>query len=431
MVGGISRTVERDGWRFDIGGHRFFTKVQRGRGRSGTRSCPTRTSCMRPRMSRIFYDGKYFDYPLKASNALRNLGLGRGGPLRRAPTCWARIRPPKDQTNYEGWIVARFGWRLYRTFFKTYTEKVWGVPVSEMPADWAAQRIKNLSLCNADRQRAAAEAEPEGHHLADRGVPVPEVRPRDDVGGAAATWSRPQGSQGRDGDRRSPDPPRGRPGRRGRRRATRRRRAPSTRATTSSRRCRSPSCSRRWTRRSPAEVAGGRRRPALPRLPHRRPRRARGRSASPTTGSTSTTPTVQRRPHPELRLVVAVHGEGRPHLPRPRVLRVRGRRRRGTRPTRSSSSGASASSSMLGLVEAAEVEAGYVVRMPKAYPFYDERYKANVDVAAGWLGRARPQRAPGRPQRHAPVQQPGPLDVHGDAHRREHRRRHRTTTSGR
>ena len=61
----------------------------------------------------------------------------------------ARVRPPKDQTNYEGWLVARFGWRLYRTFFKTYTEKVWGVPVSQMPADWAAQRVKGLSLGNA------------------------------------------------------------------------------------------------------------------------------------------------------------------------------------------------------------------------------------------------------------------------------------------
>ena len=58
-------------------------------------------------------------------------------------------RPPKDESNYENWLVARFGWRLYRTFFKTYTEKVWGVPVSDMPADWAAQRIKNLDLRKA------------------------------------------------------------------------------------------------------------------------------------------------------------------------------------------------------------------------------------------------------------------------------------------
>ncbi len=62
---------------------------------------------------------------------------------------WVRIHPPKDQSNFEGWVAARFGWRLYRTFFKTYTEKVWGVPATEIQADWAAQRIKNLSLFSA------------------------------------------------------------------------------------------------------------------------------------------------------------------------------------------------------------------------------------------------------------------------------------------
>ena len=80
---------------------------------------------------------------------------------------WARVRPPKDQNNYEGWLVARFGWRLYRHFFKTYTEKVWGVPVSEMPADWAAQRIKNLDLRKAVDERHPPQAGPEGHHDAD------------------------------------------------------------------------------------------------------------------------------------------------------------------------------------------------------------------------------------------------------------------------
>ena len=147
VVGGISRTVERDGWRFDIGGHRFFTKVKEVE-ELWHEILPDEDFLLRPRMSRIFYDGKYYDYPLKAGNALRNLG-----PL-EAVLCvlsyiWARVRPPKDQTNYEGWLVARFGWRLYRRFFETYTQKVWGVPVKEMPADWAAQRVKSLSLSNA------------------------------------------------------------------------------------------------------------------------------------------------------------------------------------------------------------------------------------------------------------------------------------------
>lgn len=146
-IGGISRTAMRDGWRFDIGGHRFFTKVQPVED-LWHEILPDEDFLMRPRKSRIFYKGKYFDYPIKASNALVNLG-----PV-EAVRCVlsyvaAKVRPPKDQTNYEGWLVARFGWRLYRTFFKTYTEKLWGVPVSTMPADWAAQRVKGLSLGNA------------------------------------------------------------------------------------------------------------------------------------------------------------------------------------------------------------------------------------------------------------------------------------------
>src|SRR5438874_717409 len=147
VVGGISRTVEREGWRFDIGGHRFFTKVKDVEA-LWHEILPDEDFLLRPRMSRIFYQGKYYDYPLKASNALKNLGILEA-VLCVLSYAWARVRPPKDQTNYAGWVSARFGWRLYRTFFKTYTEKVWGVPVSDMPADWAAQRVKSLSLGNA------------------------------------------------------------------------------------------------------------------------------------------------------------------------------------------------------------------------------------------------------------------------------------------
>jgi protoporphyrinogen oxidase len=147
VVGGISQTAERDGWRFDIGGHRFFTKVPQVEA-LWHEILPDEDFLLRPRMSRIYYRGKLFDYPLKAMNALRNLGLLQAS-LAVGSYVWARINPPKDQTNYEGWLVARFGWRLYRTFFKTYTEKVWGIPVNQMPADWAAQRVKNLSLSAA------------------------------------------------------------------------------------------------------------------------------------------------------------------------------------------------------------------------------------------------------------------------------------------
>ena len=147
VVGGISRSVERDGWRFDIGGHRFFTKVKEVED-LWHEILPDEDFLMRPRMSRIFYNGKYYDYPLRAMNALRNLGIIEA-VLCVLSYVWARIRPPKDQSNFEGWVSARFGSRLYRTFFKTYTEKVWGVPATEIQADWAAQRIKNLSLFSA------------------------------------------------------------------------------------------------------------------------------------------------------------------------------------------------------------------------------------------------------------------------------------------
>ncbi|MFL6139053.1 MAG: NAD(P)/FAD-dependent oxidoreductase [Frankiaceae bacterium] len=147
VVGGISRTVERDGWRFDIGGHRFFTKVDEVE-RLWHEILPDEDFLTRPRLSRIYYNGKLFDYPLRAGNALR--GLGPIEAVRSvASYVAARVRPPADQTTFEGWTVARFGRRLYGIFFKTYTEKVWGVPASEIQADWAAQRIKNMSLATA------------------------------------------------------------------------------------------------------------------------------------------------------------------------------------------------------------------------------------------------------------------------------------------
>ncbi|MBV9291378.1 MAG: NAD(P)/FAD-dependent oxidoreductase [Frankiales bacterium] len=146
-VGGISQTVERDGWRFDIGGHRFFTKVKRVDD-WWHEILADDEFLQRPRMSRISYQGKLFDYPLKPMNALRGLGIIEAVRC-IASYLWVRVHPPKDQSTFEGWTAARFGWRLYRIFFKTYTEKLWGIPATEIQADWAAQRIKNLSLGNA------------------------------------------------------------------------------------------------------------------------------------------------------------------------------------------------------------------------------------------------------------------------------------------
>lgn len=147
VVGGISRTVVADGWRFDIGGHRFFTKV-RPVDDLWFEILGADEFLRRPRMSRIFYRNKLYDYPIKPLNALRNLGLFEA-ILCVMSYLWVRVRPPKDQSSLEGYIAANYGWRLYEHFFKTYNEKVWGVPASELSADWGAQRIKGMSLWSA------------------------------------------------------------------------------------------------------------------------------------------------------------------------------------------------------------------------------------------------------------------------------------------
>ncbi|MEO6388412.1 MAG: NAD(P)/FAD-dependent oxidoreductase [Croceibacterium sp.] len=145
-VGGISRTVEHDGYRFDIGGHRFFSKSQQVVD-LWNEILPD-DFIQRPRMSRIYYEGKFYSYPLRAFEALRNLGIWRSG-LCMLSYGWARLFPIKDVKSFEDWTCNQFGRKLYSIFFKTYTEKVWGMPCNEMSADWAAQRIKGLSLWGA------------------------------------------------------------------------------------------------------------------------------------------------------------------------------------------------------------------------------------------------------------------------------------------
>jgi protoporphyrinogen oxidase len=147
VVGGISRTVVADGYRFDIGGHRFFTKVPEVEA-LWHEILPDEDFMLRPRSSRMYYQGKFYDYPIKIGNALKNLG-----PI-EAIRCglsflWVRVRPPRNMATLEGYIASNYGWRLYRHFFKTYSEKVWGVPPAEMSADWGAQRIKGMTLWSA------------------------------------------------------------------------------------------------------------------------------------------------------------------------------------------------------------------------------------------------------------------------------------------
>ncbi|MEH3035145.1 MAG: NAD(P)/FAD-dependent oxidoreductase [Sphingomonas adhaesiva] len=145
-VGGISRTVEHNGFRFDIGGHRFFSR-SREVVDLWNEILPD-DFIERPRMSRIYYEGKFYSYPLRAFEALGNLGIVRS-TLCMASFAKARMFPKRDIRSFEDWTVNAFGRKLFSIFFKTYTEKVWGMPCDEMSADWAAQRIKGLSLWGA------------------------------------------------------------------------------------------------------------------------------------------------------------------------------------------------------------------------------------------------------------------------------------------
>jgi protoporphyrinogen oxidase len=148
QVGGLSRTVNYRGYRFDIGGHRFFSKVPIVN--DVWQEILPDDFLVRPRLSRIYYREHFFDYPLKAVNALAGLGPVEA-LLVVLSYARARLFASREETNFEQWVSKRFGHRLYEIFFKTYTEKVWGIPCAEISADWAAQRIKNLSLQEALR----------------------------------------------------------------------------------------------------------------------------------------------------------------------------------------------------------------------------------------------------------------------------------------
>jgi protoporphyrinogen oxidase len=142
-VGGISRTVNYRSFLFDIGGHRFFSKSKEVVA-FWDEILPD-DFIERPRLSRIFYRGKFYSYPLKAFEALRNLGLLQSAAC-MASFAFARAFPVKEPKTFHEWVRNQFGERLFSIFFKTYTEKVWGMGCDEISADWAAQRIKGLSL---------------------------------------------------------------------------------------------------------------------------------------------------------------------------------------------------------------------------------------------------------------------------------------------
>ena len=152
-VGGISRTIRYRSaaagggdFRFDIGGHRFFSKS------AEIEALWTEILgddlIERPRLSRILYGGKFYDYPIRAAQAVRNLGVFESARC-VGSYAYARAFPVREPRSFEDWVRNQFGQRLFEIFFKTYTEKVWGMSCAEISADWAAQRIKGLSLGTA------------------------------------------------------------------------------------------------------------------------------------------------------------------------------------------------------------------------------------------------------------------------------------------
>ncbi|HET7823714.1 MAG TPA: FAD-dependent oxidoreductase, partial [Anaeromyxobacter sp.] len=142
VVGGLARTVERNGFRFDLGGHRFFTQVSEIARLWEELLGPDLLT--RPRRSRIVFHGRFFDYPLTAGSVLRGLGPVESARI-VASYLRAKLRPVPE-VSLADWVVNRFGRRLFETFFRSYTEKVWGIPCERIGAQWAAQRIRGMSL---------------------------------------------------------------------------------------------------------------------------------------------------------------------------------------------------------------------------------------------------------------------------------------------
>jgi protoporphyrinogen oxidase len=144
IVGGLSRTINYKGYHFDIGGHRFFTKVKAVD--DLWREVLSEDDFLRrKRLSRVYYGGRFLHYPLRFSSTLLHIGIGNG-VLVLLSYLRARAFPEKRVETFEQWVTNHFGKRFYQLFFKTYTEKVWGIPCEQITADWAAQRIKDLSL---------------------------------------------------------------------------------------------------------------------------------------------------------------------------------------------------------------------------------------------------------------------------------------------
>ncbi len=164
-VGGLARSIDVFGSRVDLGPHRFFSNDRRVN--EAWLDAVDGDYVMVDRFTRILYDGKLFDYPLKPANALRNLGVSES--VRSiASYARSRLRPPSDTSTFEGWVVSRFGSRLFEIFFKTYSERLWGIPCTELDSDFAAQRIKSFSLGAALKSAVRPSSGSSHKTLADR-----------------------------------------------------------------------------------------------------------------------------------------------------------------------------------------------------------------------------------------------------------------------
>jgi len=142
-VGGLARTVRHNGSRFDVGGHRFFTRIPEVQ--ALWRELLPDDFLVRPRLSRVHFRGTFFHYPLRAAEVLAKLELSESARI-IASYVHSRLHPIRPEDNFEQWVTNRFGRHLYEMFFRTYTEKVWGIPCQEIGSEWAAQRIRDLSV---------------------------------------------------------------------------------------------------------------------------------------------------------------------------------------------------------------------------------------------------------------------------------------------
>ena len=376
QVGGIAKTEVRDGYRFDLGGHRFFTKSKEVD--DLWHEVMKEEFLKRPRMSRIYWNGKFLDYPLNGTDVIKKLGpieLVRSG----LSYLWAVIKPKGEEENVEQWVSNRFGWRLYNHFFKGYTEKVWGVPTTELRAEWAAQRIKGLSFWSAAKAAFMGNGDNKIKSLINE-FHYPRFGPGqmwetmcDEIialGGEVRLNSPRRRHRGR-----------GRPHRRrhGRRRAHRVLRRHLLAAA-----ARDGRPGRRVLRRL-GRGQGRRDGPALPRLPDgRADHRRRGplpgqldlhprRLASTSAGSRTSAPGARGWSRTRRKASVGLEffcfqGDELWEMDDDDLVEL-----------------AKRELGQLGLGDPAKVEKGYVTRVPLAYPMYDADYAERVLSIRGWL----------------------------------------------